>query len=272
MQLSSEFLHLERGRKIFNERSYAMKKSYMLPRYAALFVGLVFLYPFQAGADTQHMSEDAKIIHDSTNIFNSFASSREIPKNVIDKSAGIVIIPGLFNAGLIIGGEHGKGVLMSHSNNQWSLPVVVSLTGGSLGAQIGAQSTDLVLVFMDPQSIKQIESGNFTLGVNASVLAGHSGEESSASFGNNLVYAYQRSEGAFAGATITGSSLSIDRDQTVAYYQAPQQSGPVHGYYGNKGSQMVEDILAMHADNLGQIPQGAKELQHLVQNYSSGKP
>jgi hypothetical protein len=57
-------------------------------------------------------------------------------------------------------------------DGSWSKPAFVKLTGGSVGWQIGAESTDVVLVFANDNAVKNIASGKFTLGGEASAVAG----------------------------------------------------------------------------------------------------
>src|SRR6202000_2649575 len=145
-----------------------------------------------------------------------------IPHQMIAKYEGVVIIPGLLNAGIGVGGKRGKGVAMVKlANGKWSDPVFVTMTGGSLGAQIGVQSIDLVLVFRHKSMLTKVKNGDFTIGGDASATAGPVGRSASANTDYKLeaeVYSYSRSRGLFAGVSINGSSLAIDKDANHAYY------------------------------------------------------
>ena len=174
-------------------------------------------------ASATDASKETERIHASANVIRDFGKMKEsIPHELIDQYSGIVIIPHLINAGLGIGGLRGKGVAMVKlPNGKWSDPVFVTLTGGSIGLQIGVQSTDLVLVFRHRGALAKVKNGDFTLGGDISVAAGPVGRSSSASTDYKLeaeVYSYSRSRGLFAGITLHGSNLSIDKSADHKFY------------------------------------------------------
>src|SRR5262245_63189093 len=66
-----------------------------------------------------------------------------IPAGLLKDAAGVAIFPNIIKAGFIIGGKHGRGVVLVRTTDGWSNPIFLTLTAGSIGWQIGAQSTDL---------------------------------------------------------------------------------------------------------------------------------
>ena len=162
-------------------------------------------------------------INDATKVLKEFSKMKEsIPHQLIEEYEGIVIIPKLINAGFGIGGKRGQGVAMVKlENGQWSDPVFITLTGGSIGFQIGVQSVDMVLVFRNKGVLAKVESGDFTIGGDVSAAAGPVGRSSTASTDYKLqaeVYSYSRSKGLFAGISINGSNLAINKSANTAYY------------------------------------------------------
>lgn len=106
-------------------------------------------------------------------------------------------------------------------NADWSAPIFVELTGASIGAQAGVQSTDVVLVFKNASAAQKLLDGEFTLGADGSVAVGPVGREMSAGTGAKLdheVYSYSRAKGVFAGVSLDGTKISIDTEDNVAYY------------------------------------------------------
>lgn len=96
-----------------------------------------------------------------------------IPPALLRNAQGLAVIPNVIKAGFIVGGSYGKGVLLVRDDQgRWSPPLFIRLAAGSFGWQIGAQSTDVVLVFKTPRSIEGIVRGTFTLGADAAVAAG----------------------------------------------------------------------------------------------------
>jgi lipid-binding SYLF domain-containing protein len=159
----------------------------------------------------------------STTVYRDFTKMKEsIPAELMKQSEGIVIIPGLINAGLAVGGKRGKGIAMVRlADGKWSNPVFVTLTGGSFGLQIGVQSVDLVLVFKHKSVLTKAENGDFQIGGDISAAAGPVGRSSTASTDVKLnaeVYSYSRSKGLFAGLSVNGSNISIDKSANANFY------------------------------------------------------
>ena len=168
-------------------------------------------------------NKETEKIHDSVNVLKAFGKMREsIPHQLLESYEGVVIIPKLINAGFGIGGKRGKGVAMVKlADGRWSDPVFITLTGGSFGLQIGVQSVDMVLVFRHKGALARVKNGDFTIGGDLSAAAGPVGRSSTASTDYKLeaeVYSYSRSRGLFAGVTIHGSNLSIDKSANTSFY------------------------------------------------------
>jgi lipid-binding SYLF domain-containing protein len=147
-----------------------------------------------------------------------------IPPALLRNAQGIAIIPSVVKVGLVIGGRYGKGVVcVRNKDGSWSNPLFLSVSGGSIGWQIGAQSTDVVLVFKNRKSIDNILTGKFTLGADASVAAGPVGRKASASTDllmGSEIYSYSRSRGLFAGITLDGAHLKVEHKDNSSYYRS----------------------------------------------------
>jgi lipid-binding SYLF domain-containing protein len=128
---------------------------------------------------------------------------REIPESLLAEAHGVAIIPNVIKLGFVLGGQRGKGVvIIRERDGSWRAPLFVTITGGSIGWQIGAQSTDFVLVFKSQKSVDGLLKGKFTLGADASVAAGPVGRRAGASTDLELkaeIFSYSRSRGLFAG-------------------------------------------------------------------------
>jgi lipid-binding SYLF domain-containing protein len=186
-----------------------------------LIVGLLFLGAAPVPAATP---DQLARVQSATAVLQEIMSIPEdtIPINLLNKSQGIAVFPGLIKAGLGIGGSYGQGLLvMRTADGTWSEPSFVSLSGASLGFQAGAESTDLVLVFKTRRSLEQIERGELTLGVTAAIAAGPIGRTAEAGTDSQLkaeIYSYSRSRGLFAGVAIQGASLKIDFNGNSEFY------------------------------------------------------
>ena len=147
-----------------------------------------------------------------------------IPPALLRNAEGIAIIPGLIKAGFIVGGRHGTGiVLVRGANKAWGVPREISMSGVSIGWQIGVQSIDVILVFKTRKSVEDMSKRKWTLGVDGSVAAGPVGRRAKVATDIWLkaeVFAYSRSRGIFAGISVDGGVL-----QAGGTVNAPSETG-----------------------------------------------
>ena len=188
---------------------------------AALAALAVLISPSPAGAQ----ADQEKRITDSAAVLETLvrAPDQGIPEDLLERAAAIVVIPSLVKGGFIIGAQHGRGVMSvrDRDTNKWSAPGFVALTGGSIGWQIGVQAVDLVLLVMNREGVKDLLDNEFKLGANASVAAGPVGRQGEASTDASLnaqILAYSRAKGLFAGLSLEGASLRVDRDANKDFY------------------------------------------------------
>jgi len=168
-------------------------------------------------------SDEAQRIQDSITVFNEImgAPDKAIPNAVLSKSEGIAVFPGTIKGGFVIGAQHGRGILSAHDTTGWSAPAFMSINGGSIGAQIGAQAVDVVLVIMSKKGLQNLVSNEFKIGADAGVAAGPVGRD--ASVGTDVtmraeILSYSRSRGLFAGVNLNGASISSDDDADKRFY------------------------------------------------------
>jgi len=170
-----------------------------------------------------HAQRDHDRFVDSAKVLELFTTDEEhgIPTDVLQRARGIAVIPNLIRGGFVFGGRRGRGVIAIRSpNGEWSNPAFVTLTGGSFGAQFGAESADVVLVFANDRSVRNIASGKFTLGGDATAIAGPLGRRTqTAVTGRAEVFVYMHSRGLFAGAAFEGTRLDVDQEASNAFYR-----------------------------------------------------
>ena len=154
----------------------------------------------------------------------SEASDSSIPRDLLDKSSCVAVIPGLKRGGFIFGASYGKGVISCRTDNgdgPWSPPSMLLTQGGSFGLQIGAQSVDLILLIMNVSGIESLLSSKFTLGGDVSVAAGPLGRTARAetdAWMTARILAYSRSRGLFGGLVLKGDAIRTDRDANYVLY------------------------------------------------------
>jgi lipid-binding SYLF domain-containing protein len=146
-----------------------------------------------------------------------------IPQDLLDKSACVIIVPGLKKGAFIVGGKYGKGFIACRKSGGpgWSAPAAVRVEGGSFGLQIGGSATDVIMLLMNEGAVKKLLSSKFTLGADAQAAAGPVGRESSAETDAKLhaeILTYSRSRGLFAGISLQGATLRPDDDWNRELY------------------------------------------------------
>ena len=142
------------------------------------------------------------------------------------------MFPSLLKGGLIIGGQYGRGILSARDpkTGEWSSPAFLSITGGSLGAQIGGQAVDLVLIVQNRRGLEQLVRNQFKIGADASVAAGPVGRDASASTDIQMraqILSYSRTRGLFAGVSINGTTIRQDRDANDRFYGLGFRTGQI---------------------------------------------
>ena len=181
---------------------------------------LVFVLPSLAVAGEQEIGRANNALRVLTEIM--MAPDKRVPANLIQEAQAIAVIPDVIKAGLVIAGRHGTGLIsVKGADGIWSNPSYISMSGGSIGFQLGVESTDVILVFRTQRGVDSIVHGKFTLGADASVAAGPVGRDAHAATDAQLkaeIYSYSRSRGLFAGVALDGSVLAIDNNANQAVY------------------------------------------------------
>lgn len=153
-----------------------------------------------------------------------------IPSALLNRAYAVAVIPSAVKGGFIIGGSYGKGVLVTRRpDGRWSNPAFVTLTNVGIGWQVGAQGSDLVLVFKSRQGVENIARGKFTLGGSASAAAGPVGRTAVAATDGEFkaeIYTYARSRGLFAGISLDGGAIVFDHKANAAYYDGAASGTP----------------------------------------------
>jgi lipid-binding SYLF domain-containing protein len=151
------------------------------------------------------------------------ASDKGIPQDLLDKARCVVVVPGMKKAGFILGAKFGRGfAVCRHSGGTtWGAPAAMRVEGGSVGFQIGASETDVVLLVMNDGGMKHLLADKFTIGGDATAAAGPVGRAATAQTDAALhaeMLSYSRSRGLFAGISLEGATLRPDEDANKELY------------------------------------------------------
>ncbi len=175
--------------------------------------------------------DEVKRVDAATTVLNEMmgAPDKAIPKSILEKAEAIAIFPGVKKAGFVVGGQWGRGIISVRDvdTREWSSPAFLTLTGGSLGAQIGGTEIDVIFVVMNRTGVENLLSNQVKLGGEISAAAGPVGRAGEASTDLQMqaqILSYSRSRGLFAGVTVNGSAVKEDMDANTRFYGKPLSS------------------------------------------------
>jgi lipid-binding SYLF domain-containing protein len=173
--------------------------------------------------DAKVRAEAAKTAGDATTALNELMKipAKSIPESLLKKAKAIAVFPNVIKAAFIIGGRGGKGLISRRVKGGWSAPAMFTIGGGSVGFQIGASSTDVVMLFMTDESLNSLLLDKFEIGGEAAAAAGPVGRTARATTDALLqaaILSYSRSKGVFAGVSISGAVISPDNNENQALY------------------------------------------------------
>lgn len=182
-----------------------------------------------ASASVRAQGRETATVELAGDVLQELASipGKSIPPSLMADAQGVAIIPDVIKAGFVIGGRHGRGILLVRQpDGAWSNPLFITLAGGSVGWQIGVQSTDVVLVFKTRGGLNRIMRGQskLTLGADIAVAAGPVGRQAEADTDAKLkaeIFSYSRSRGLFAGVALEGAALMVNTDSDDRFYAKP---------------------------------------------------
>jgi lipid-binding SYLF domain-containing protein len=202
-------------------------------------------------------NEPTKRLDEAAAVFSEVMATPDkgIPQDLMEKAHCIVIAPDVKTAAFAVGGKYGKGYLSCRSKGGagWSAPGTVRIEGGSVGFQIGASSTDLIMLIMSARGADKLLSSKFTLGAEGSAAAGPVGRTATAQTDAQMhadILSWSRSQGLFVGIALEGATLRQDLDDNTTLYGKPLEN---------------RDIVTKGV----RVPKAAAKLIALLNRYSA---
>ena len=188
------------------------------------FIVLTLVLAGASAAAAAPSKDEARRIRDAASVIRELRSAPDsgIPESIWDRARCVAVMPDVKKAAFVVGGEHGTGVVSCRTSGGWSAPVFLNLEKASFGAQIGAESTDVVLLVMNERGIERLLQDKVTLGADASLAAGPVGRSGTAATDAQLtaeMLSYSRSRGLFAGVDLSGGVLRPDKSANESFYE-----------------------------------------------------
>jgi SH3 domain-containing YSC84-like protein 1 len=192
--------------------------------FCVLLITCTFLLT-TAGAATEQ-----EIVNQSASILRDFRRMPEkgIPARILRHARGLAILT-VLKVGFVVSGKGGQGIVVARTDRGWSGPSFVGTGGAGWGFQVGAQATDFIFVLNSRAAVRSFShDGNVTLGADASVAAGPVGRDAHAAVTPTAaIYAYSRSKGLFAGASLEGAVIATQKTANARYYGRPVRAADI---------------------------------------------
>lgn len=151
----------------------------------------------------------------------------EVARSLTSKAACVAIFPNITKVALGVGAEYGRGILTCKTaQNEWSSPSFTKLTGGSIGAQLGVKSTDVMMFVIGAHAMQKVANNEFVLGSDLAVTAGSLDKNAVFDFREGA-YAFSKSDGLFVGASLDGAHVATDREANATYYGKEYSSSDI---------------------------------------------
>ena len=181
-------------------------------------IGLFLTLPAAASTrEEQRVADAADVLDQLLRI-----PEQTIPPALLSRAYAVAVIPNVVKVGFVLGARRGRGIIVVRQDDKsWSNPAFITMTGGSIGWQVGAQSTDVILVFRTRKGVESISNGKLTLGADVSIAAGPVGRQASIATDIRFqaeVVSYSRNRGLFAGVAFEGAGVTMDRRANSAFY------------------------------------------------------
>jgi lipid-binding SYLF domain-containing protein len=173
-------------------------------------------------AQAQETTPD-KRLRSAADVFREVMATpdKAIPRTLLDKAQCVVIVPGMKKVAFGVGGEYGKGFAVCRQGGRWGAPDPVALSGGSFGFQLGADSTDVIMLVMNDRGLQHLISDKFAIGADAEAAAGPVGRDAKADTDITLkaeILSWSRTRGLFAGLALNGTVVAHDKGETEKLY------------------------------------------------------
>ena len=180
----------------------------MLCRGRALLLALLSTFAIMGSAPRTEASSAARIDADVQATLREFFSQVRGSRELVAKSAAVLVFPSVIKAGMGIGGEYGEGALLVRNRSVEYYNTV----SASIGFQLGAQARSVIIVFMTPEALAGFRRvDGWKVGVDGSVAlvtVGVGGSIDTTTIANPIVGFIFDGKGLMYNLTLEGSKIT----------------------------------------------------------------
>jgi lipid-binding SYLF domain-containing protein len=146
------------------------------------------------------------------------ASDSPVDPEVFRQARGIAIVDET-QAGLVVSGAGGEGLLLRRSGTGWSAPCAIKVQGFGVGLTLGGEGRSLVIVFGSDATLDQfVADGNYFLAQAQGTFGDSYGRTADPVQKREQVHVYAVAGGVYATAALGSIGFKIDHDANVAAY------------------------------------------------------
>jgi len=123
-----------------------------------------------------------------------------------ESAAGYAVYPSVGKGGIVIGGAHGKGLVIVGDK----VDGLTSMSQATIGLQLGGQKYAQFIFFRDDVALNHFKRGNFEFGAQASAVAVTAGASADANYDSGVAIFTQASGGLMFEGSIGGQRFTYE--------------------------------------------------------------
>lgn len=181
---------------------------------------LISVFSISAVQATEQKVKAQEIVDKSVVVINGFATDPNLDwfRTKVKDAKALLVIPQSIKGAFLVGGAGGSGALVVQdgTTGKWGYPAFYTLGSISVGLQVGAESSEVILMVMTDRGMESLLTSSFKLGADATFAAGPVGGGAMAQTADIL--SYSRSKGAFVGMSLDGAVIKTKDKFNEAYY------------------------------------------------------
>jgi lipid-binding SYLF domain-containing protein len=148
-------------------------------------------------------------------------------RDLVKGSPGFAVLTNVVKAGVIVAETHGQGFLVyRQADGRWGPPLMLEVYGTSIGPQIGARVSDVLVVFKTTESIRKLLTGQYAHGLWTSSGGVLSSGSETASLPSGIV-TYSLHRGLLLGQSVDEYHLRLSDQANLNLYGTPLKSGEI---------------------------------------------
>lgn len=173
-----------------------------------------------AASDKADRVEARTVVSDATEVVNRMQADPKVAA-ILRDAKGIYIVPDFTRAALVVGGEGGDGVMLSHTAQGWTGPAFYDVGGLTAGIEAGISNGEVAFILMSDKAVKNFrQQDKFSLNADAGFnILTYSGNAAT-TWGTGDIVIWSDTAGLFAGAGVGVADVHWNADRNARYYGA----------------------------------------------------